>query len=211
MSTFQRARTSKQINERREEIINASKLLFRENGYENVTFNKIAMITSIKRSTIYTYYKTPDDIILEWLQIELTELIEKLINTDMTRKSKLQIAECIVTHFEAQIDILKICSHLFTLIENNCCEEHLLAFKRHIFSMYEELDIHFRKSFKNSSKTEVSNFTNAFLPVLVGIFQATNYTERQKKIMLILGKEDYFPKFREFAINTIYSLVPINE
>ena len=62
---FQRANTESQIEIRKNEIINACDVLYTTGDYESVTIQKIAEMTSIGRSSIYTYYKTKEEILLD--------------------------------------------------------------------------------------------------------------------------------------------------
>jgi AcrR family transcriptional regulator len=70
---FIRARTEEQIASRQAEIINACDVLYSRYGYEGVHFKAISEITSFKRSTIYSYYKTKDEVLLDLLKREMRD------------------------------------------------------------------------------------------------------------------------------------------
>lgn len=210
MTSFQRARTTIQVNERKLEIIKAAQYLFRNGGYPEVTFNKIATMTSIKRSTLYTYYNTPDEILLHWIQIEFNTVIDELVSCSFQNLSKDDIAIQIVKLFETNTELLSLFSYLFNLIENNCCDDVLVQFKKNIIERYEMLTLFFENEFPNASKTSVHTFTNTFLPVLIGIYQSTHQTPKQKHVLELLGKQDFFLKFHELAVVTLTPLIPHN-
>lgn len=208
MTTFQRARTSTQISERKDEIIQAAKALFQNDGYLAVTFNNIATMTSIKRSTLYTYYQTTDEILLAWLDIELHVFTDSLFKITLDNTEASINAAKIVSLFVSQPDILPLFSHLFNLIENNCRDEVLIVFKQNIVSLYDTLFAHFSEQFPNATVQEVSTFTNAFIPVLIGVYQSTHQTPKQKAALEAIGKVDFFPSFYELATLTLAPLIP---
>ena len=65
---FIRARTQEQFNERRQEIINATQLLYREYSFREINFSKISEKTKIARSTIYNYYLNKEEIFLDIIE-----------------------------------------------------------------------------------------------------------------------------------------------
>ena len=66
--TFQRARNTAQIEERKEQIRQAAFALYQEGDLAAVTFTNIAKKTTFSRPTIYTYYKTREEILLDCLR-----------------------------------------------------------------------------------------------------------------------------------------------
>ena len=70
---FLRARTKEQIDQRRFDIIQACETLFNEGGYDFVNLKAISEMTAISRSSIYTYYKTKDEIMLDILILKLND------------------------------------------------------------------------------------------------------------------------------------------
>ena len=81
MTTFQRARTAEQIDERQQEIVNACRDLFDEGGYDAVTFGTIGQKTSFSRPSIYNYYGTKEEVFLDLIRQEYegwTESIESI-------------------------------------------------------------------------------------------------------------------------------------
>ena len=62
---FIRARTEEQFNERRQEIINATKFLYQTYSFREINFSKISEQTKIARSTIYNYYLNKEEIFLD--------------------------------------------------------------------------------------------------------------------------------------------------
>ena len=75
---FQRARKKEQIVSRRQEILCAAEQLFNEGGLDNVTFSHIAKQVSFTRQTIYTYYQTREEVLLDLLGQRLEHFYQSL-------------------------------------------------------------------------------------------------------------------------------------
>ena len=62
--TFQRARSQEQIEERKHEIILAASHVYKELGYEGLSFTNIAAHTNFTRPSIYNYFETKEEILI---------------------------------------------------------------------------------------------------------------------------------------------------
>ena len=65
--TFQRARTQEQVSARKGEIIDACRQIYTAEGYDAITMEKISKLTSISRASLYNYYTTKEEIVLDLL------------------------------------------------------------------------------------------------------------------------------------------------
>ena len=59
-------------------LVDVARRLFAKNGYENTTMNEIAVASNKGRRTLYTYFKSKEEIYLAVIQTELTRLYERL-------------------------------------------------------------------------------------------------------------------------------------
>ena len=86
-------RKEKELEIRREDIIDAAEKLFFSNGYENVSMNDIAEEAEMARGTLYKYFMNKDDIYAA-IAIRAAEMIgEKfgeLLNKDQTGIEKMR-------------------------------------------------------------------------------------------------------------------------
>lgn len=73
------ARPKAQIN-RREEVLNSAKKLFRENGYEKTTVDDIAKHAGISKGSVYLDFKTKEDIFFSILEEYLMGQFERFSN-----------------------------------------------------------------------------------------------------------------------------------
>ena len=64
---WQRARTDEKKNERKEAIYQAAFTLFKNNGYDKVSFNAIAVEAGFTKSNMYRYFCSKDEIFFKCL------------------------------------------------------------------------------------------------------------------------------------------------
>ena len=62
--SFQRARSEDQIQDRIQEIIDATSSIYNSIGYDGLNFSIISEYTKFTRPNIYKYFKTKDEILL---------------------------------------------------------------------------------------------------------------------------------------------------
>ena len=127
--TFQRARKKEQIANRRNEILTAAERLFNEGGLEDVTFSRIAKDVSFTRQTIYTYYHTREEVLLDLLAARLKDFyvsIEKMFPEGklFTRD---EFCRRVAHHFIEHKMTLRLFSLRHTVLEENVRYENLVA------------------------------------------------------------------------------------
>lgn len=129
---FIRTRTEAQISRRQEEIINACDALFSRYGYEGVNIKAISEMTSFKRTTIYIYYKTKDEALLDLLKRELQNWDASLQKTLETAEAmtKEQYCAFLTESVASRNKMLRLLVILLSTIENQCGIEKLTEFKR---------------------------------------------------------------------------------
>ncbi|MEG1643959.1 MAG: TetR/AcrR family transcriptional regulator [Bacteroidales bacterium] len=78
--------------ETREKLIEVARQLFVKSGVENTTMNDIALAAGKVRRTLYTYFKSKEDIYWAVVESEITLLLDKLnniVNEDLPPEEKL--------------------------------------------------------------------------------------------------------------------------
>jgi AcrR family transcriptional regulator len=196
---FIRARTEEQIASRKEEIINACDVLFSQYGYEGVHFKAISQITSFKRQTIYLYYKTKDEVLLDLLKKELWDwdasLQETLAATEtMTKERYCAFLTESVASRDKMLSLLVI---LFTTIENQCGMEKLTEFKREtggaLATIRKSLDTYFPRS----GASQKDFFMTALMSFVQGLYPLAFPTKKQIDAMRMVGREYKAPDFKD--------------
>jgi AcrR family transcriptional regulator len=66
------------ISKTRQMLIDVARQLFAKNGIENTTMNDIARESGKGRRTLYTYFKSKDDIYFAVIETELERLSDRL-------------------------------------------------------------------------------------------------------------------------------------
>jgi len=130
---WQRARTDEKKNERKETIYQAAFKLFKNNGYDKVSFNAIAVEAGFTKSNMYRYFSSKDEIFLnvfadlfeQWAGDFSQQL--RMLEQEAAAKS---FADIWLNSMLLQPKLLDLMPILFTSLERNSSFEQLLEFKR---------------------------------------------------------------------------------
>ena len=90
------------VSKTRAKLVDAARQLFAKNGVDNTTMNDIALASKKGRRTLYTYFKSKEDIYMAVVEAELemlSEAMEKVVLKPISPDKK--IVEMIQTHLEA--------------------------------------------------------------------------------------------------------------
>ncbi|MCR4914735.1 MAG: TetR/AcrR family transcriptional regulator [Prevotella sp.] len=87
------------ISKTRQLLVDVARQLFAKNGLENTTMNDIAQASGKGRRTLYTYFKSKDDIYYAVIETELERLSDKLDEVASRKISPQEkVIELIYTH-----------------------------------------------------------------------------------------------------------------
>lgn len=90
------------VSKTRAKLVDAARQLFAKNGVDNTTMNDIALASGKGRRTLYTYFKSKEDIYMAVVEAELdmlSEAMEKVVDKPIRPDAK--IVEMINTHLDA--------------------------------------------------------------------------------------------------------------
>lgn len=102
-------------DKRKQEILSKSLELFVEEGYDDVTFQKIADRCGITRTTLYIYFKNKREI-FQWSIKQLTAALESAVKEIMADES-LSSKECLVKVMNKVIDVCEENFQLFVILQ----------------------------------------------------------------------------------------------
>jgi len=129
---WQRARTDEKKNERKEAIHKAAFSLFKDKGYEKVSFNSIAAQAGFTKSNVYRYFDSKEDIFLnifaELFQNWFEACNQRLERLPSNAPAK-DFANIWVETMAMQPKFLDLIPILFISLENNSSYAQLLEFK----------------------------------------------------------------------------------
>jgi AcrR family transcriptional regulator len=181
---FIRARTEEQIANRQEEIINACDVLFTRYGYEGVKFQAISEITSIRRPTLYLYYKTKDEVLLDLLKKEMLDwdrAMQKVIQTTETM-TKERYCAFLTESIVPRDKMLRLLVILCTDIENQCSLEKLTGFKKEVRCVFVTLGESLDKYFPKADISKKNFFITALFSYIHGLYPLANLSKKQVEI-----------------------------
>ncbi|MCR5217804.1 TetR/AcrR family transcriptional regulator [Treponema sp.] len=101
-------------NKRKREILEKSLELFIEEGYEDVTFQKIADKCGITRTTLYIYFKNKREIFVYSIK-QMTETLEKSL-IKIIKDDSLTSIDCLRNIFEEILSHIENNSQLFKVL-----------------------------------------------------------------------------------------------
>jgi AcrR family transcriptional regulator len=205
---FARARTQEQITGRQEEIINACDRLFSQNGYEGVNFKAISELTSITRPTIYNYYKTKDEVLLDLLNREMLNLQACLIEVMATTATmtKEQYSTCLTEILLSHDKMLKLSSILFTL-ENNIGIEKLANFKKKVMTVLGTIAASVDKYFPMAKAENKAIFVSALYAYILGAYPMSHLSPKQSEVIQWAGINYVVPDFKNMCYHGILLLL----
>ena len=87
------------ISKTRQKLVDVARQLFAKNGIESTTMNDIAVASGRGRRTLYTYFKSKDDVYYAVIESELERLSDKMDEVAAKKSSPQdKIIELIYTH-----------------------------------------------------------------------------------------------------------------
>lgn len=90
------------ISKTRQTLVEVARQLFAKNGIANTTMNDIALASGKGRRTLYTYFKSKEDVYLAVIESELERLSDKLDEVAARRtRPQDKIIELIYTHLNS--------------------------------------------------------------------------------------------------------------
>ena len=206
---FKRARNDEQIANRQEEIINACYSLYLNGKYDDITFGKISEITSISRPSIYNYYITKEEILLDLLEKEYFNWYENFQNSfdENTRLTKKDLSNLLINSF-CNCDIfLRLLSIQYSIIEKNCSFEKLTQFKMNPQVIIKSLEAVVGKTFPRSTYNSRSTFALMIFSTLGSFYEMCNPNEIEIKAMKIATRDYKLPEFKEMMSKHIETLI----
>ena len=206
---FKRARNDEQVANRQEEIINACYSLYLNGKYDDITFGKISEMTSISRPSIYNYYITREEILLDVLEKEYFKWYENFKNQfdENTRLNKKDLYNILINSFDGFDIFLKLLSIQYSIIEKNCSFEKLTQFKMNTQQILNWLESIIGKTFPRSSIENRSSFVFLLFSAIGNFYEMCNQNETQHKAMKIANREYALPDFKELYSKYIETLI----
>ncbi len=207
---FKRARSTEQIENRKQEIMKCALDIYEKQGYQEVNFSNIAKKTKFTRPTIYTYFKTKEEIllllILHYAKIANT-LLEKNI-TDKQQFSIVEISDILADIFLQVPEYIELYSVLYTVIAPNTSVDALAKFRAEFLDFEIPFSVILRKAYPNISDHDIHHFLVMYHSLACGYYpMATSATMQQaEKEIGRESKHDYRKLLHTFLYNYFFCL-----
>ena len=157
---------------RKEEIVNACAVLYERMSFKDITIKDIGEHTSLKRSAIYNYFQTKEEIFLALLQREYEQWAEELTMITDSRDAMTadEIAGELARSLEKRGRMLKLFSMNHFDMEANSRLENLTEFKAAYGKSVKAVERGIAKFCPDVSEHDRQNFIYAFFPFIYGIY-----------------------------------------
>ncbi len=201
---FKRARSEEQFKQREQEIIDSAMAIYQEFGFEEVNFSKISERTKFTRPTIYSYFKTKEEIMLRLTAVYLKNFASSL-NSKLTKGENTDegIAEILADSFIEEPEFIHLYTVLFSIIEKNVSVAALAQFKKDVVMQQYNLATTFKSIYRQSSDEEINSFIMFSFCYAGGLCPMTEENEVQKEA-ITLSKTGYkTPDFKVEFVKTV--------
>lgn len=207
---FQRARSREQIEERRNTIIEAAAAILAEHGIEHVTISSVSNEAGLTRPTIYNYFKTTEEILVQLIIRDYRAWIDELtgsfkLNRIYEIEELAQIWSETMSHYPR---FMELYSMLFTVLERNCSLETLARFKREFLKLGMPLREILLQLFPDANKQAIYEFMVYQVTSCVGLFAMSNTSDAQMKAIEISGTgyapPEFTPMYRQAVYQQLY-------
>ncbi len=202
---FQRARNKEQFEQRESDIITAAMEIYEKKGFEEVTFSKISEKTKFTRPTIYSYFKTKEEIMLKLTAIYFVKFVscfESKFNGEQ-KKDNAFVATAFAISFMEVCEFIHLYTVLYSIIEKNVSVEALANFKREVIGAQAVLAKVLKTIYTKSSDEDLYNFLIFCLSFASGICPMSEESEIQKEAIKLSETGYVTPDFEKFFKDTL--------
>ena len=203
-----RARSDEQIEQRINEIVDATARLYEENRFEDITFAMIAKEADFTRSNLYRYFQTKEDIFLELMQHDIAlwraDILENFADGN---RSLHEHSEFFVDLILKHKRMVKLFTILFTLLEPNSSLEALTAFKGKINEEIGMVAQFLSTILPFPSVEAAAEFLTAQSSLVIGGYPMMDLTPKQIEAMQIIGMETSPEYYRERLVRALELLL----
>ncbi|WP_042196447.1 TetR family transcriptional regulator [Paenibacillus camerounensis] len=206
--TFKRARSDEHVQERMNEIIYATSKIYDSIGYEGLNFSEISKLTKFTRPTIYRYFNTKEEILLEILNNDFKSWHKSLLSSFRFNKvyAMEEIVEIWVNAIVENERLLKLYSILFTSIEKNVSLDSLTKFKKDTIKLQDEMTDLLMQLFPKTESEDILEFFNNQMVFAAGLFPLTVTSQIQLEAIELSGT-DSVPTFISAFKTIVYQLL----
>ena len=194
---------------RKKEIIDACSLLYNQKNFNEIKLQDIADATTLSRTSMYSYYKTKEEIFLALLQREYEAWNEDLLSVYNKKEilNKEQFAKTIANTLENRIQLLKLMSMNNFELELKSRYELVVEYKKALGQSMKIIRMYLDKYCTDMSSGEKENFIYIFFPFTFGLYPYTHLNDKAIKAMEEAEVGFHYYSIYELTYNCILNLL----
>jgi len=207
---WQRASTDEKKNERKEAIYKAAFTLFKKNGYENVSFNGIAVEAGFTKSNMYRYFSSREEIFLNVFAV----LFEQWFEDCCKKLQQLEQNEAVPVFSQAWVEtlmlhpkFLDLTPYLFVSLEKNSSYEQLHVFKSLAKGLLYQITVEISRVYPEFCTEKAFKFLNLSHAACTNYWAATFQSDSLKKIYQQAEFQDLKPDFKQDLMSSVEIII----
>lgn len=182
---WERARTEEQKDTRIDEIVSATERLYEKYSYDEITFVLIAEEAEFTRSNLYKYFNSKEEIFLEFLKTDVQKISRELVRKypdDRTYTPEV-FTDIWVNTISRNKRFIELHGILFPFLENHSSIDRITDFKLKIKNELTTLTGLLCRIFPKLTPENAVRFLHLQFASAIGLYQMTNLSEVQKKVL----------------------------
>lgn len=206
---FQRARTDLQRKDRINEIISAASELYNRSGYEGINFSAISELTEFTRPTIYKYFSTKEEILLQLLSDDIGVWVDRLVSSFKLNRiyHTKEISAIWAQTLSTQKRMNELYSILFTVLEKNASKKAIINFKQSLFLNATPLNELLCQLFPFATQEQITSFVTIQFSLAVGYYPMCHLSDIQMEAMQSINSDYVIPDFEKGYQKAIYQIL----
>lgn len=195
------------IKKRKEEILKACASLYEVKKFKDISLKDISDATSFKRTSVYNYFQTKEDIFVCLLEYEysiflndINELIDK--NESLSLK---EYAQKIASILSKRVILFKIISMNLYDIEDKVIMENLIHLKDTFYKCIDAIRMSVKKYFKKMNDQEIESYIYRFFPFLNGLYAYAFPSAKQIEAIKLANKKPLETNLFDLLYTFIYN------
>ncbi len=178
-STYLRARSAEQKEERRRHLLDTARLLLLEiPDVHDLGINELARCAQMTKSNVYRYFESSEAVLLTLLVEEFmiwrTEL-RAALNRNARRRGTIEhIARAFSATVAARPLLCQLTSVFPSILERNVSAERMVGFKHGLLSVRKETALDFHGCVPSIAASTFEKFIHQALPLMIGLWPLSN-------------------------------------
>ncbi len=203
---MKRAHNPEQATLRKKEIVDSVSKMYDEIDYQDITMKTISERISIARSSLYFYYQSKEEIMLDVLQNDYVGFLKELANAIANSTN---LAEKLSTIYLNNLRLLEIISVHLVDIETHVSLDKLVAFKSALMPYLNRLRDAIEASFPNTPLSKRNVFFNSLIMLTHSLYPLIKPNQKQAQAMdkvgmtLIASPAEFSIEYIQFLLTSL--------